>query len=162
MATKYLGNALLLKVESPADSGNYFTIGASTEHTISWANEQVDVSDKDGDRWKELLAAGDRVATITMNGFISDDTYFEEFDGYADNDTIVNYQLTYAAGTLVIGKFHVDSIEKTGARNDGQGFSTTLTSSEEPMQGSYPDDFLQDEAGDVLLDETGNYIQGKP
>ena len=73
MATKYIGNNLLLYVESAPSSGTYVKIGGSSDHTMTLNNEQVDVSDKDSNRWKELLAAGDRSLTISMNGFISDD-----------------------------------------------------------------------------------------
>ena len=159
---KYLGNELLLKIEEPADSGTYNTIGATTEHSITFGNESTDVSDKDTQRWVSLLAAGARNVAISFSGWISDDTYYALFQGYSDTDTIVRYQLVWGNSELIIGSFHVDSTEKTGEKTGAQGFSATISSTDEIMQGILPTDFLTDEAADLLLDEDNQYLQGAP
>lgn len=130
--SKYLGNALILKIASTATGSSYGTIGGSSEHTLTINNEQVDVSDKDSNRWKELLAAGDRTASISMTGFISDDANYALLEGAVENDTIWNFQLLYGNSKTVTGAFHIDSAEYAGARNDGQSFSVTLVNSGEP------------------------------
>jgi len=129
---KYLGNAMLLKVESSPSSGTYNTIGGSSSHSMSINNEQVDVSDKDSNRWKELLAAGDRSLALSMEGFISDDANYALVETAYETDTILNFQLAYGNSKTVTGAFHIDSAELNGARNDGQGFSMSLTNSGEP------------------------------
>ena len=129
---KYLGNAMLLKVESSPTSGTYGTIGGSSSHTMSLNNEVVDVSDKDSNRWKELLAAGDRSIAISMEGFISDEANFEIFRIAARDDVIINYTLEYGNADTIVGAFHIDSLEVSGARNEGQSFSASLTNSGEP------------------------------
>ena len=129
--SKYLGNALLLKIEDTPASGTYTKIGGSSEHTMTLNNEQVDVSDKDSNRWKELLAAGDRSLTISMTGFISDNTQFAAFETAALADTILNYQLDYGNSKTATGAFHIDSFEVSGARNNGQSFSATFSNSGE-------------------------------
>jgi len=129
---KYLGNALLLAIESSPSSGTYNSIGGSSDHTMSINNEQVDVSDKDSNRWKELLAAGDRSLSISINGFISDDANFALMEAAVETDTILNYRLSYGNSKTVTGAFHIDSWEVSGARNDGQSFSATLSNSGAP------------------------------
>ena len=129
---KYLGNAMLLKVESAPASGTYGTIGGSSSHTMSLNNEQIDISSKDSNRWKELLAAGDRSIAISMEGFISDEANFEIFRIAARDDVIINYTLEYGNADTIVGAFHIDSLEVSGARNEGQSFSASLTNSGEP------------------------------
>ena len=129
---KYLGNVMLLKVESAPASGTYGTIGGSSSHTMSLANEQVDISSKDSNRFKELLAAGDRSLSISMEGFVSDDANFEIFRIAARDDVIINYTLEYGDSETVVGAFHIDSLEVSGARNEAQSFSASLTNSGEP------------------------------
>ena len=129
---KYLGNNLILKIETVPGGGTFAKIGASSEHTMSGANEQIDVSDKDSNRWKELLAAGDRSITISMSGFVSDDANFELMRQAWEDDVILNYELEYGNSDTIEGAFHIDTFEVTGARNTAQSFSATLTNSGEP------------------------------
>ena len=129
---KYLGNALALAIEDSPGAGTYTTIAGASEHTMTINNEQIDVSDKDSNRWKSLLAAGARTLTISMNGFVSDDTEFELMRVAVRDDTILNYQLTYGNSDTVTGAFHIDSFEVTGAYNGAQSFTATLSNSGEP------------------------------
>ena len=129
---KYLGNAMVLHVELTPSGGTYALVGGSSSHTLSIANEQVDVSDKDSSRWKELLAAGDRSVTISMSGFISSDTKFALMEAAVQSDTILNFRILYGNSKTITGAFHIDSLEYTGERNAGQAFSCTLTNSGAP------------------------------
>jgi len=129
---KYLGNAMLLQVETTPGGGTYATIGGSSSHSLTINNEQVDVSDKSSDRWKELLAAGDRSLSISMEGFVSDDANFEIFRIAARDDVILNYTLLYGNSETIVGAFHIDSLEVSGARNEGQSFSASLSNSGAP------------------------------
>lgn len=156
---KYLGNAMILKIENPADSGTYVKIFGTKSHTFTLNNEQVDVSDKDTDRWKSLLSAGDRTGTISFEGFVIDGAQYELFDNASKNDSVLRYLLEYGDGQLVYSRFHIDSNEPTGARNTAQEYSTTLTSTEEPMMGKLTD-FLTDENDVLVTDEDNQYIQG--
>lgn len=129
---KYLGSAMLLQVETTPGGGTYATIGGSSSHSMTLSNEQVDISSKDSNRWKELLAAGDRSLSISMEGFVSDDANFEIFRIAARDDVILNYTLLYGNSDTIVGAFHIDSLEVNGARNEGQSFSASLTNSGEP------------------------------
>jgi len=157
--SKYLGNAMILKVENPADSGTYVKVFGSKSHTFSMANEQVDASDKDTNRWKSLVSAGDRTATVSMEGFVIDGAQFVLVNEASETDSELRYQLEYGNSKLVIGKFHIDSMEPSGGRNTLQEYSTTLSSSEEPIIGALTD-FLLDENDANVTDEDNQYVQG--
>jgi len=129
---KYLGNAMLLQVETTPGGGAYATIGGSSTHSFTIGNEQVDISTKDSNRFRELLAAGDRSLSITMSGFVSDDANFEIMRVAARDDVILNYTLLFGNSDTIVGAFHIDSIEISGARNEAQSFSVALTNSGEP------------------------------
>ena len=129
---KYLGNVMLLSVETAPASGTFGAIGGSSTHTLTFNNEQIDVSDKDSNRWKELLAAGDRSVTISMEGFVSDNTNFALIEAAVESDTILKYQLDWGDSRQIEGDFHIDSFEVSGARNEAQSFSATFTNSGEP------------------------------
>lgn len=129
---KYLGNALGLAIEDSPGVGTYTNIAGASEHTMSINNEQIDISDKNSNRWKSLLAAGARTLTISMNGFVSDDTEFELMRVAARDDVILNYQLSYGNSETVTGAFHIDSFEVTGGYNSAQSFTATLSNSGEP------------------------------
>lgn len=156
---KYLGNAMILKVESTPSTGTYATIGGSVDHTYAQTAESVDVSDKDSSRWGEILTAGSRNATISMNCWVSDNASFEVMREAWKTDTILYYQFEYSSDQLVIGKFHVDSLEISGANNTAQSASVSFTSSEPPMHGALTD-FLLDSDSANITDSNGQYIQG--
>ena len=129
---KYLGNVLRVKVETTPGGGTFAEIGGASEESFTLSNGQVDVSDKDSDRWKELLAAGDRELTLSINGFVSDETNFAIVETAATSDVILNYQLVYGNSQTIEGAFHIDSMEISGARNTGQSFTLALASSGAP------------------------------
>jgi len=158
MGNKYLGNAMLLYIEQTPGSGIYQIIGGTSDHTLNINNELLDVSDKDSNRWKESLSAGARGASISMNGFISDNTYYELLETSAKNDTILFYQFIFSDSRLVIGEFHINSFEGSGSNQTAQSFSATFESKGQPMIGKLAD-FLLDENSANILDENNQYIQ---
>jgi predicted secreted protein len=157
--SKYLGNAMLLKLETVANTGTYVDIGGASEHTFTYTNETVEVSDKFTNRWKELLSAGDRMVTITMNGFVTDNAAYAVLESAVETDTIYNYQMAFGNSQILQGSFHVDTNEDSGARSSAQEFSYTFTSTEEPINGALTD-FLLDENDANVTDENNQYIQG--
>ena len=156
---KYLGNALLLKVEATPNSGNWQTVGGSSSHSLTLSSEVVDTSDKDSNRWKESLNAGTRMASISMEGFVSDNTYYAVMEAAAQSDTLLNFLLEFGDSKIVNGAFHIDSLEQSGAMNTAQEFSTTISTADAAVIGALTD-FLLDESDLNLLDENNQYLQG--
>lgn len=132
MATKYQGIDMLLKVGDGGGPETFTTLGASSNHTLSINNAQIDVSDKDSNRWGELLAAGRRTMTITVEGLVSDDAQWAIVEDNFQGDVIQNYQLVYGNSQTIEGAFHIDSAEVSGPSDDAQRFSLTLTNSGAP------------------------------
>ena len=130
---KYLGNVLRVKVETTPGGGTFAAIGGASEESFTLSNGQVDVSDKDSSRWKELLSAGDRELSLSINGFVSNDANFAIVETAAEDDVILNYELEYGNGKTITGAFHIDSFEVSGARNNGQSFTLSLASSGAPI-----------------------------
>ena len=127
MGTKYSGESMLLAVDLTGTAGAYTTIGGSSDHTMSINNENVDTTDKDSSRWGESKPFGKRSVSVSMNGFVSDDTQFQGFAAKAETDTNVDCQLSYGTKTAT-GEFHIESLEYTGANNGAQQFSCSLQS----------------------------------
>jgi len=159
MSVKYLGNSLILKIEDTPNSGNYTVVGGSVDHTYSQTSETVDVSDKDSDRWGETLTAGSRGASISMNVWVSDNAQFEIMREAWKTDTILNYEFDYGNSELVIGKFHIESMEVSGGPNTAQTSSVSFTSAEPLLHGKLTD-FLLDSDSANLTDSNNQYIQG--
>jgi len=154
---KYLGNDLLINLN---DGGTITPIGGSADDTVTWSAEVVDTTDKSTNRWREITAAGERRASMRLNGFISDDAAFETMRQASKDDTILNYRFVWSNSIIMEALFHVDSFEGTGVYGSAQGFTATLTSAEEPMQGLLASDFLQDETGTNLTSEDNLLLQG--
>lgn len=154
---KFLGNNMLLNLQQ---GGTVTPIGGATEDTVNWTSAQVETTDKFTNRWKELTSAGERTCTINTTGFINDDAAFETLRSAANTDTILTFRFLWGNSVILEGDFHIDSFEATGAYNAAQGFTATLSSDGEPMQGIAPADFLQDEADANLLTEDSLLLQG--
>ena len=129
---KYAGEQATLEVETTPGGGTYALIAATSEHTLSITNEQVDTTDKDSNRWGETKPFGKRSATIAFNGFVTDDANFAILEAAVETDTILNYTYNYGNGKTIVGAFHANGLEYASPNNDAQKFSVTLTSDGEP------------------------------
>lgn len=148
---------MLLNLQS---GGTVTPIGGCTEDTATWNAAQIETTDKSTNRWKELTSAGERTFSISTTGFINDDAAFETMRQAANTDTILTFRFLWGNSVIVEGDFHIDSFEATGQYNGAQGFTATLSSDGEPMQGIVPNDFLQAQDGANLFDEGGLLLQG--
>ena len=129
---KYLGNAMILKVETSPGGGTFATVGGSSSHTLAWGAEQINVSDKDSSRFDEYLAAGGRSLTISMDGIVSDNANFKLVEAAVEGDVILAYQMLYGDSKTIESNFHIGSFEVTGERNGAQTFTCSLTNSGVP------------------------------
>ena len=104
-----------------------------SEHSFTQNNEPVDVSDKDSNRWMELLAAGARSISLSMSGFVTDGTNYGIMKTAIQNDVILKYRITFANSETITVDFHIVSQDISGAKNDAQAFSVSMGSSGEPI-----------------------------
>ena len=105
MAT-FAGEDLVLQVATSAGSTSYTTVGLMTEHTISIANETVDITTKDDNRWGSSATFGKREVVITGSGVVSDNSAFSQLETVAqtagDN---LGYRAHYGINKSLTGSF---------------------------------------------------------
>jgi TP901-1 family phage major tail protein len=125
--TAYKGRDMLLKLGAAGAGG---TIAGLRETTLRVNNDMVDVTNKDSNGYRLLLAgAGVRSFTITANGTADNGSTFETLQGNALTDTGDTYYLTWGDGDAIEGTFAITSFEIAGGYSDAQTFSITLESS---------------------------------
>lgn len=128
MAQKYTGISMGLSIANTA----YTLIAGARTHTMTVNNEKIDVSDKDSNRWGEVLAAGKRELTISMEGWVTDDAQFALIETAIQDDTVVDLQLAYGNSKTVTGDFHIDSFSYTGEFNGAQSFTCQIVNDDTP------------------------------
>ena len=124
------GRQFLVKLGDGASPTEAFTTVAgmrSTSLTIN--NEQVDVTDKDGDAWRKLLeGAGIQSMSIKLSGIMSDATTAMSMQAHAIANTIHNFKLVSGLGDDFTGPFQITSLERGGEHNKEETYSMTLES----------------------------------
>lgn len=133
--TKAPGRVMFLQVDTTG-GGVYGNVGGSRAHTVTTSHEQVDITDKDDDRWRKLLEdAGVGSVSLQISGLLTDDSNFGILRDNAQGDVFANYRMLFGGGgaNTLTGKFQVASFEITGEYNGAQEFSATLESADTPV-----------------------------
>lgn len=125
--TAYKGRDMLLKLGAGGAGG---TVAGLRETSLRVNNDMVDVTNKDSNGYRLLLAgAGVRSFTVTANGTADNAATFETLQNNALTDTGATYYLTWADGDAIEGQFAITNFEISGGYTDAQTFSVTLESS---------------------------------
>ena len=125
--TNYKGQAFTLKLGTWSGGSE---VGDCTTHGLSVNNEQVDITNKSSNFFRTLLeGAGVKSAEIQISGIVSNNTYFETFQGYAFANSINAMALGWADGDTLEASFAISNFSITGEHNGAQTFSATLQSS---------------------------------
>jgi TP901-1 family phage major tail protein len=125
---KYCGKDFLIQLEDPALT--FTTLGGLEANSLTINNEQVDVTDKGGMPWRELLdGCGIRSMSVSGNGFVTDQATFEKFMlAVINGPTIVDLRLVSGLGDRYDGLFQVASLERGGEKNGAETFTLSLES----------------------------------
>lgn len=127
-----LGREFLLSVEDSPGGGTFTTVAGLRANTLTYNNEAVDVTTKDDDAIRKLLAtAGTRSISISGEGVAQDEATLALIRASAAAGTHLNYQLESPGTTdnfTLEGAFMIESFELTGEYNNELGFSFTLQS----------------------------------
>ncbi len=140
-------------------SGNYHIIAGMRSNSVTINGEAVDVTDKDGNGWRELLqGAGIQSATLKGRGIASSQTAFTLMQGWFVSGAIRQFRIT--TGTVVLlGAFQLASYEGSGEHNKEELFSFSMESSgaltEEVPESSY---LLLEDGGYFLLEDDSGAI----
>lgn len=126
--TARAGSNFRLAINHP--TAGLITLDAAKSDTISWSNEQVDVTKKSlVNSWRNLQAHGNRTGTITSEGIVDDSTILDYINESSTNNTIITAGIK--TGPFVIigyGKYLISSFERNGEYNGVEGYSLTLES----------------------------------
>lgn len=121
------GISMLLRLGTVASPT---TVAGLQNVTLSLNNEMVDVTNKDSNGYRTLLAqAGTGSVTITANGTAESAASFETLQGYAFANTINTMNTIWGDGDTLEVQFQITKFEIAGGYNDAQTFSITLESS---------------------------------
>lgn len=124
------GSLVLLKVGNGGSPTETFTtIGGLRTNSFTHNNQTVDTTSKDSGAWRQLLdGAGIRSITLSGSGVFTDAATEETVRGFAMNNQIKNYQMTFGNGDSMTGAFQITSYQRAGSYNGEETYSLTLAS----------------------------------
>ena len=128
--SKYKGRELRIKVRVSTGPDVFTVIGGIRTESMTINSETVDVTDKDGNGWRELLeGAGITSMSLKGSGVVSDDTVFtDHIMAAVMANTHVVLKIESGLGDVWQGTFAVPSAERAGEYNKEETFSITLES----------------------------------
>lgn len=124
------GKLVLLKADTAGGSPQvYTTIAGLRTNTWTVNGEDVDVTTKDDDGWQQRLAgAGVRSITISGSGIFQDSVVEETVRGWAFDQSINWYQITFENADRLEAQFQISNYERTGDHDGAETYSFTLNS----------------------------------
>lgn len=128
------GKLLLLKVDTAGGSPQvYTTIAGLRSNTWTFNGEEVDVTTKDDDGFqKRLSGAGVRSITISVSGVFQDSVVEETLRGFAFDQTLQFYQITFENGDRLELQAQISNYERTGDFDGAENYSFSLNSHSTP------------------------------
>ena len=124
------GSALLLKIDD--GTGTFTTVGGLRSTSISLNDEAVDVTTKDSNNFRELLAnGGTQTISVSGSGVFTDaasETALKDAFGASE---FVTFQIIVPDFGTFEGKFMIATLEYAGEYNGEVTYSATLESSGE-------------------------------
>lgn len=129
------GKNFLLKQGDGADPEVFDEVARQRATSFSVNGEEIDVSSKDSDGWRELMGdenEGGGLASISVNveGIVAADGDHDAIRDAAMSGAIKNYQLDDSEDILE-GPFQVTNYEQSGDHDGAQEYSATLESAGE-------------------------------
>ncbi len=127
---KFKGRDLRIKVRTSTSPDVFTVVGGARSDGITINNETVDVTDKDGSGWRELLqGAGITSMSLKLSGVVSDNAVFTDHIMVAAmNNTHVVLKIESGLGDVWQGPFAVPSCERLGEHNKEETFSASFES----------------------------------
>ncbi len=125
---KYKGKELVLQAKTASGPDVFTTVSAMRTTSMTINNETVDVTDKDGAGWRELLeGAGVQSMSVKCAGIISNAAGYDFMLEAVMSNSIENFKLVSGTGAFA-GDFQVASAELGGEYNKEQTYSFSLES----------------------------------
>ena len=129
---KFKGRDLRIKVRTSTGPDVFTVVGGARSDGITINNETVDVTDKDGAGWRELLqGAGITSMSLKLSGVVSDNAVFtDHIMAAVMNNTHVVLKIESGLGDVWQGSFAVPSCERSGEYNKEETFSASFESAD--------------------------------
>lgn len=129
---KFKGRDLLIKKEDTPGSNTWTTIAGMRTTSMSINNAQVDVTDKEGAPWRQLLgSAGIKTMSLTAAGVLKDTTVTRALQAAVmatDGTDVLNFQLISGFGDKWQGSFQVAGIDRAGDVKGEETYNLKLES----------------------------------
>lgn len=111
-----------------ATLAGYLTVAGMRSNSLKINNEQVDVTDKGDNQWRQLLQCGVRSMEASGSGMFSNDFSADDMVSDAMTGSIVDFKLISGRGDKFVGPFLVATCERTGEYNGAEQYSLSLAS----------------------------------
>lgn len=129
------GKNLLLKVENPAGSATFGTLGGLRTKSYTWNNEPIDVTNHGSNENRELLdSAGVKSMSVSGAGVHTGDAAtLDVVEDACRAGTLIKFQIVdvSAGGRTYTAFFKVTSFERSAEYNAEQTYTVSLESSGE-------------------------------
>lgn len=120
------GRKLRIKIEDPATPGTFNAIAGMREEGFSISIAENDVTDKDDETWRKLMAGGIKSVSLSGSGITKTDDLLKLS---LSDETIVNMEIVRETGAKLAGAFEIRSYEGTGPYEGAETFSASFESS---------------------------------
>lgn len=130
----YLGKDFLIKMGDGAASETFTTIGGFRTNSLKINQGEIDVTDKDGTRWRRLIAGGIRSIDISGAGVFSDDPVLAAAlyrilntdGGYKGN-----FKIVFGNGMSFTGSFFLKAMSFDGPHDKEETYNIELSSADD-------------------------------
>ena len=126
------GNDFLLQIASTYNGSSYTTVAAMRTTSMTINKSTVDITNKDGSGWQELLPGGGvKSISLSAEGVYSNDTTHALIISASLASTHWNFKLIDEVGDDFSGAFNVDSLDFGGDANAEENFSISISRADE-------------------------------
>ena len=134
------GSLVLLKIN---ENDHIITIGGMRTTKFSLNNQLIDATNKDSGSWRELLPnSGISHITIGGNGIFTNSESESILCDAAFNNKVSNFEISFANGDILKGKFHISNYDRIGNFNEEENYSIVLESTGKVVYQSIKKDLI--------------------
>ncbi len=124
------GSAFLLKIGDGGVPPAFATVAGLRTTMLTIAGELVTITNKDSGGWRELLSgAGTRSVSVAGSGVFTGSAAEARLKGNALAGTLDDYQLCFASGGTIQGRFLLTKLDYAGDFNGERSYTLALESS---------------------------------